>query len=87
MTNPRGRRKHHESTTPWSFNMPSHLAMRVDLLLLDPMTGKVKYGSRIQLIEQLLREWLAKQVSQGLTETTFHPDATRYANTKEDKPL
>lgn len=33
----------------------------VDLLLLDPMRAKVKYGKRSDLIEDLLRQWIDEQ--------------------------
>lgn len=46
--------------------IPVSLLNRVDLLLLDPSTGKVKYGSKSALFEHLLRQWLSE-------EHTFEP--------------
>lgn len=57
--------KSHEDQTQWSFLLPTELTAKVDLLLLDPMTGRVKYGSRKKLVEKLLREWLNKRVGSG----------------------
>lgn len=43
----------------WKLSLPAHLAGRVDLLLVDPLTGKPKYGARSRLSEQLYEHWLA----------------------------
>ena len=45
-------------------SLPEDLFARVELLLLNPITGKMKYGDFSRLIEQLLREWLDKQIQQ-----------------------
>lgn len=81
----RGRRRHHEDTTPWSFQLPTELTSKVDLLLLDPMTGKVRYGSRTQLVETLLRNWLSSQIGEGKQAETFHPDPSRYAGNRGEE--
>ena len=45
----------------WQVAVSLPLAAKVELLLMDPMREKTKYGSRGQLIEQLLEEWVRKQ--------------------------
>lgn len=47
--------------THWHITLPGPLAARVDLRLLDPLRGRVKYGSRSGLIEKLLTIWLRAQ--------------------------
>lgn len=76
----------HEETVPWIFNMPASLAYKVDLLLMNPLTGKVKYGARKQLAEKLFREWLERQIGKSPDEAGFEPDLSRYASDggKED---
>ena len=85
MSKARGRKQHHESSTAWSFRLPSDLCAKVDLLLLDPISGRVKYGSRTQLIETLLRQWLAAQIKAGPNAGGFEPDANRYAGNRGDE--
>lgn len=44
------------------FYIRQDVAARVDLILLDPMRLKVRYGKWSDLVEELLTEWvLAKQ--------------------------
>lgn len=38
--------------------IPKSLALRVDILLHDPIYSRTKYGSRSSLVEQLLRQWI-----------------------------
>ncbi len=46
---------------PWKLSMPAPLAGRVEFALLDPITGKTKYGARNTLVVKLLERWLAEQ--------------------------
>jgi hypothetical protein len=46
--------------------IPEDLDAQVQLLLMNPRTGSVKYGKWSQLIEALLRRWVAEQ-RQSLT--------------------
>lgn len=89
MAKARGRRSFHEATEAWSVRIPVTLKAKVDLLLTDPLTGEIKYGSRTQLTEQLLREWLTKQQqlfsSKGEEATGFEPDPGRYAGNRGDE--
>ena len=48
-------------TVKWDLYIRSDLAAQVELLLLDPMREKVRYGARGKLMEQLLNEWLEKK--------------------------
>jgi len=43
------------------FYLSKPLSSEVDVLLMDPLTGKIRYGAWSQLIEQLLREWVDRQ--------------------------
>lgn len=45
----------------WHITLPADLADRVDLTMLDPLTGRVKYGGRQKLIERLLRRHLQEE--------------------------
>lgn len=45
----------------WKLHLPLDLAAEVELLLLDPLREKPKYGARNALVERLLREWLASR--------------------------
>lgn len=47
--------------TRWFVYVPEDLSATIDILLLNPTTGRVQYNARSQLVEELLREWLSKQ--------------------------
>lgn len=65
----RGRKpKHEHGAVSWEVLLPAALAARLELLLLDPLTGAVRYGAKSQLVVRLLEEWLAphaKETSDG----------------------
>jgi hypothetical protein len=42
----------------WKVYIPLPIATKVDLLLLDPMTGRVRHGAKSAFVTQLLVEWL-----------------------------
>ena len=42
-------------TVDWKLHMPVDLAAEVDLLCTDPVTGKLRYGARTELVELALR--------------------------------
>lgn len=44
-----------------AISLPTALLERLDLLLKNPMTGKIHYGARSQLISSLLQEWVVKR--------------------------
>lgn len=52
--------KHTDPWIRWHINVPSSLALQVETRLLDPVSGTTAYGARAKLVEQLLREWLAR---------------------------
>jgi len=54
----RGRRALTTPNIDWKIRIPQPLAAEVELILLDPLRGEVKYGERSQLIESLLRDWV-----------------------------
>lgn len=56
-----GRKPLADPRIPWRVYIRSKLAAEVELLLLDPMRQKVKYGSRGELIESLLEDWVDAQ--------------------------
>jgi hypothetical protein len=46
------------ATVVWKVNVPEELAVKVDLLLIDPRTGKPRYGLRSQIITELLTTYI-----------------------------
>jgi len=46
--------------TNWKLSMPAPIAARVDLLLLDPLTGKPKYAERSRITAALWEQYLAQ---------------------------
>lgn len=50
-----------EPYTAWNVELPESLTSKVELLLLDPTTGRIRYAARQRLTEQLLRQWLTRQ--------------------------
>lgn len=63
-----GRKPYSEPRVQWKIYLPTSIAAQVELLLLDPMRERVKYGARNELVEKLLRSWLEEQkVSQAET--------------------
>ena len=45
----------------WKVTLDPTLAARVESANWDPVSRKPRYGSRKQLLESLLREWLERQ--------------------------
>ena len=41
--------------------LPRSLAERMDLLLLDPVRNRVRYGARSKLMARLVERWLAER--------------------------
>ena len=54
-----GRPRKTDTPVEWKVCLPKSLADTVTLLLTDPLTQRAKFGSRSQLIEILLRNWIA----------------------------
>jgi len=48
-------------TKDWKIVLPATLAGSVEFELLDPLSGKPRYGERSRLISQLLSNWLAER--------------------------
>lgn len=44
---------------PWRVYIRADLAAQVELLLMNSATGRVRYGTRGELLEQLLEDWMA----------------------------
>lgn len=63
-----GRRPSEIPTIKWKISIPESLAAEVEILLYDPLTGQPAYGGRAQLLEDLLRGWVAKERNRGLTQ-------------------
>ena len=57
----RGRPPLAEPRVAWKLYIRSTLAAEVELLLLDPMREKIKYGERNRLVEELLEAWIAER--------------------------
>lgn len=51
-------RKNAEETVAIIVRVPVSLKAQIDLVLLDPVMGKMKYGSLTKLMVALLRQWL-----------------------------
>lgn len=49
--------RRNKETVPWKIWVPAHLALKIELLYCDPMTGKPNYGARSHLIVALLTEF------------------------------
>jgi hypothetical protein len=45
--------------TKWKITLPTYMAGRVELILMDKMSGRPVYGARSELIRRLLEQWLA----------------------------
>ena len=58
---PAGRKPYSEARVQWKLYLPETIAAEVELLLLDPLRDRVKYGARNELVEKLLRKWLEDQ--------------------------
>lgn len=57
-------------TIPWKIWVPAHLALKIELLYCDPVSGRPNYGARSHLIVALLTEFsnnldLHKRVKPG----------------------
>lgn len=61
----RGRKELADPPLTWSISIPSSIATKVNILLFDPLYGKVQYGKRAELITHLLAQWLETQVKKG----------------------
>lgn len=55
-----------EPYVKWKVCINATLAARVEMVNWDPVHSKPRYGSRRELIEALLSEWLAKQAQAGV---------------------
>jgi hypothetical protein len=66
----------------WDIYIPGSIAAKVDLLLMNPLTGKIKRGSRTNLITELVQRWLREQCAKELD--TLPP--VPYNNNKSEKP-
>ena len=49
-------------TSAWKIRVPNRIQADVDLRLLDPLKGKVRYGLRGKLVALLLQAWLDNKV-------------------------
>ena len=58
---PKGKRARLDKPREWKLSLPSSVAIPVELLLSNPLTGKPAHGARARLITKLLREWLSSQ--------------------------
>lgn len=68
MSNSGGRPRSPNPYVQWKIHIDASVAARVELFFFDRVRGKPKYGSRHELINSLLSNWLALQegtTSQG----------------------
>jgi hypothetical protein len=58
----------------WTISVPQSVADALDITMLDPMSGAVRYGARSGLIVRLLREHLRRiQIAQQEVQTPHDP--------------
>ena len=69
----RGRKPLLIPTIDWKCQIPVDIAAKVDLLLLDPSSGRPVFGARSSLVATLLREWLAARVRSPESPQTASP--------------
>ena len=87
---PRGRPKKHDTPVSWYVSLPQSLAAEVELILLDPLTGRPEFGKRSQLVESLLRNWVEEMRLTGgansarLNSYGPHSDTESPASTNAD---
>ena len=62
---PRGKKPAPEPLIQRHVWLPESLDAKLNLLLLNPTTGKVKYGARGDLINRLLQQYLSKREKKG----------------------
>lgn len=60
-----GRKPNAVPTIDWKCYVPIPIAAKVDMLLLDPFTGKPRLGARSELVTQLLIRWLNERQAKG----------------------
>lgn len=53
--------KSKENTVQITVHLPAALVGQLNLLLYDPLTARLGYGRRSELIATLVREWIAKK--------------------------
>lgn len=53
--------KSKESTVQITVHLPAGLVAQLNLLLYDPLTARLGYGRRSELIATLVREWIARK--------------------------
>lgn len=66
------------SVTPyvqWKIHIDASIAARVELFFFDRIRGKPKYGSRHELINELLSRWLDSQQPNLIPQAQGSPDA------------
>ncbi len=59
----RGRRKLTDPPVEWKVSVPTSLAARAELILLDPVKQTIGYGERSKLLTKLLKAWVDAQTS------------------------
>lgn len=55
-------------TIDWKVHIPIPIATKIDVFLLDPVTGNTRHGARSAFVTQLLVEWLTSRKIQPDTE-------------------
>lgn len=58
---PRGRKKKLDRPVRQVVYIPSSVMAHVELLLLDPVSSKLKHGALSELTTSLYRSWLAER--------------------------
>ncbi len=61
----KGKKPHLDPPREWKINIPTSVAVSLELLLRDPITNRTKHGARSKLITRLLREYLASRTKEN----------------------
>lgn len=59
----------------WRINVPQHIAVEVELALINPLSRRPTYGLRSQLVTSLLVKWLT-ELKQEKEKPTDGPNST-----------
>lgn len=56
-----GRKPNPIKAVDWKIQIPENLAIKFDTIYVNPLTGKIPYGLRSEIIVGLIRKYLQEQ--------------------------
>ena len=94
----RGRRANTIRKLPIKLYLEEHLVARMEMLLLDPLTGRIPYGAQSKFISHLIEAHFRKNQSSEHTQTTpihtkmahilgFEPDIDKTLNRADNSAV